>query len=122
MYDVNDQPSNVVIINNLPSSFVLTSKEGHALKSMIENLCPIVSINEEYGVVRVTLTNTENAVTVAAELDGQLFHDERLRVSHNDRPVPHPLPHTSPIPPEEKQKAGLCTLIHRLLSSLCLCS
>ena len=100
VHDINDLPSNAVIIRNLPSGFYLSSQAGHDLKSMIENLCPIVSTNEECGVVTVALTNTENAVNVAAELDGQLFHDEHLRVSHKDNEqLHHTLLHTSRTPP-----------------------
>ena len=61
---------------------------------MIENVCPIVSIIQAiykpsliersifYGVVSVTLHTSEDAVKVAEELDGQLFHDVHLRVSN----------------------------------------
>ena len=103
VYDMNDQPSNAVIIRNLPSGFDLYSEDRDELKSMIENLCPIVSINQastftQYGVVRVTLNNREDAVKVSPELDAQLFHDEHGRVSHNDRGCTYhfPKPQTAP--------------------------
>ena len=82
-----------MIIRNLPSGFGLTWGAEDELKGMIENVCPIVSIDQastsfrEYGVVRVTLNNREDAVKVAEELDGEIFHDVYLRVSHNDRGV-----------------------------------
>ena len=96
VYDINDEPSNVVIIRNLPFPFNLESEDGNELKSMLENVCRIVSINQaisrryiRYGVVRVTLHTSEDAVKVAEELDGQPFHNVCLRVSHKDiRPCP----------------------------------
>ena len=72
VYDITVEPSNVVIIRNLPSNFDLRSRDGAELKRMIENVCPIVSINQastslrQYGVVRVTLRNSEDASRVAA--------------------------------------------------------
>ena len=103
VYDINDEPSNVVIIRNLPSGFNLRSRDGNELKSLIENVCPIVSINQaiynsifdtQYRVVRVTLGDSEDAVKVATEMDEQLFHTMFLRVSLNPiRPVR--IPHTS---------------------------
>ena len=107
-YDINDQPSNVVIIRNLPSGFDLESRDGDELKSMIENVCPIISIDQavsedsniEYGAVKVTLNNSDDALAVATELDGQLFHNVRLRVSHKDNgQMHHTLLHTSITPP-----------------------
>ena len=91
VHAINGEPPNVVIIRNLPSPFNLESAVGTELKSMIEKLDPIASIEANfspvirYGVVRVTLSDNENAVKVATELDGQLFYDVHLRVSHNDR-------------------------------------
>ena len=95
VYDINDQPSNVVIIRNLPSGFNLESADGDELENMIENVRLIISINQaisndssRYGVVRVTLNNSEYAVKVAEALDGQLFHNMCLHLSVNAiRPV-----------------------------------
>ena len=90
VYDINEQPSNVVIIRNLPSKFDLKSA-GDELKSMIENVCPIVSIKPaispysirhiSYGVVKVTLHNREVAVNVAEGIDGREFHGMCLSAS-----------------------------------------
>ena len=52
VYDINDQPSNVVIIRNLPSVFNLAWGTGNELKNMIERVCPIVSINQRASYIR----------------------------------------------------------------------
>ena len=95
VYDIIDQLSNVVLIRNLPSNFNLHSAAGTELKSMIENVCPVVSIIQSHsgwsGVVRVTVHTSEDAVKVTTRLDGELFHDVHLRVSHDDRRVHHTL-------------------------------
>ena len=79
VYDINAEPSNVVIIRNLPSRFSLNySDEGHELKSMIENVCPIASINQSRGVVRVSLNSSDDARTLAEELSGREFHGQYL--------------------------------------------
>ena len=105
-YDIKDQPSNVVIIRNLPSGFDLESPDGDELTSMIENVCSIISIDQastftQYQVVRVTLRNSVDALAVATELDGYRFHNvPPLRVSHKDNgQLHHTLLHTSITPP-----------------------
>ena len=111
VYDIDDQASNVVIIRNLLSAFDLKSQDGDELKSMIQKVCPIVSINQamsdyhRYGVVRVSLNSPEDAVKVAEVMDGQEFHAMHLRVSHNDsdRPVYHTLTDTSITPAAEEE-------------------
>ena len=81
VYTINDEPSNDVIIRNLPSAFDLESEDGKELKSVIENVCPIVSIKAEYGVVRVTLNSSDDALMVAEGMDGREFHGKCLSVS-----------------------------------------
>ena len=79
-----------MIIGNLPSGFDLSYEDGIELKSMIENIVTFVSIDQasigfiRYGVVTVTLGNQADAVNVATTMDGQLFHNVPLRVSHKD--------------------------------------
>ena len=51
--------------------------------------------NHLYGVVRITLSNSGDAVKVTTELDGEIFHDVHLRVSQNGRPVHHTLRDTT---------------------------
>ena len=47
-----------------------------------------VSIDKiHYSQLRVTRSNREDAVKVSTELDGQLFHDMHIRVSHTDIPL-----------------------------------
>ena len=115
VYDTNDQPSNVVIIRNLPSDFALDSADGRRrignlfgspferrrtdrlanggdeLKSMIEDVCRIVSIEQavsqyslpdrRYGVVRVTLHSSDEGRRVCARMHGSEFHGCCLSVS-----------------------------------------
>ena len=86
VYDINTQPSNVVIIRNLPSMFSLEySDEGHEVKSMVENICTIVSINQFYGVVKVTLNSSDDALMVGEGIDGREFHGKCLNVSVKEK-------------------------------------
>ena len=92
LYDINEQPSNVVIIRNLPYAFYVESRAGYELKKrMIKRVGTIRSINQaiskystpaiSYGVVKVTLHNSEDAVNVAQEIDGREFHGMCLSAS-----------------------------------------
>ena len=81
VYDINEQPSNVVIIRNLPSVFYLNSDIGNQLKSMIQDISTTVSIYQSYGVVRVTLNSSDDALMVAERIDGCEFHGKCLSVS-----------------------------------------
>ena len=85
VYAINDQPSNVVIIRNLPSGFDLESPAGNELKSIIENVCPIISINQaiyhyytRYGVVKVTLNSSSDARRLVERIRGLEFHGNYL--------------------------------------------
>ena len=81
VHDINDEPANVVIIRNLPSGFYLGWPgwgDGDQLKSMIENVSTIVSIDEVYGVVRVTMNTADDASKVVNKLNGYEFKGTHL--------------------------------------------
>ena len=88
VYDIHDQASNAVIIRNLPSWFDLTWGAGAELKSVIENVCPVVSIDQpisearsqRYGVVRVTVNSSEDARRLVEGITGLEFYGKCLTV------------------------------------------
>ena len=79
VYDINGQPSNVVIIRNLTFQFNLVSPFGSELKTLIQSISPFDSIEEpsygtvRYGVVIFTLSSSDAAKAVAKAMDGTEF-------------------------------------------------
>ena len=86
VYNINDQPSNVAIVRNLPPYFNLESADGNTLQTMIENVSTVVSINQamsnyqRYAVVRVTLNSSEDARRLAERITSVEFHRKYLTV------------------------------------------
>ena len=82
VYDINDQPSNAVIIRNLPPYIDFRAQDGNELKSMIESVSRIVSIHQArgYGVVRVTFGGSQDALRVVERLDGWTFERRNLHL------------------------------------------
>ena len=102
VYDINDQPSNVVIIRNLPSRFNLDSPNGDELTTLIESSSPILSIQQaqtqiaaniyrysnrvKYPVVRVILSCPADPVNVAKQMKGSIFDNVYLSAPHRLMP------------------------------------
>ena len=83
VYDMNDVPSNVVIIQNVSLEFDLNySDAGRELKSLITSLKPNASIEQVdfYAVVRVTLNSPDDAQMLVQEMNGREFHGRHLIV------------------------------------------
>ena len=85
VYDINDQPSTVVIIRNLPYYFYLKSSDGYKLISTIQSICPVVSV------VRVRLRSPEDANRVQKGINGRPFSARYLRVSVGTKELKTPL-------------------------------
>ena len=83
VFDINDEPSNVVIIRTLQSGFYLYSSDR--VKNMIENVSKTVSIHQSHGVVRVTFDNTEDASRVAERINGWKLSGRRLSFTQGKR-------------------------------------
>ena len=86
VYDINTQPSNAVIIRNLPSHFRLDWIDGYELRSMIKSIQRVVveqARNEGivYPVVRVKMKSREDAKRVVEEMRGQKMQWKPLIVS-----------------------------------------
>ena len=84
-YDINEEHSNVVIIRNLPTQFHLhNSATGRDLQSLINSITPSVSIEplyNKYGVVRVTMKNTDDARMLEEGIAGYEFYGKSLTAS-----------------------------------------
>ena len=84
-FDINEEPSNVVVIRNLPTHFPLNySDTGRALQSLIDSITPSVSIEPgyiKYGVVRVKLQNTGDARRLVEGIAGSEFDGKTLTAS-----------------------------------------
>ena len=81
VFDINDEPSNVVIIRNLPSGFGLESRDGSELKRMIEQVSTVVSIDPRNTVCRIKLRSAGRARKVVDALNGREFYGNKLSVS-----------------------------------------
>ena len=94
VYQLNKEPTNVLIIRNLPSRFDIESEIGNELTDMINNISEVDYIEQEegkcnpfeydehsrYEVIRVTLLSDERAGTVVMRLDGSEFYGTYMSV------------------------------------------
>ena len=82
VYDINNEPSNVVFIRNIPYNLFFRFEDEAELRSMIQKVCTVSSIDPIlYEVMRVTLNSSDDAMKVAYYIDGQMFHNRYLSVS-----------------------------------------
>ena len=85
-YNIKNQPSNVVIIRNLPRYFSEYSKYWNTFRTLLISICPFVSIDRdrsEYGVVRVRVKNSSDARMLKDGISGCAFVGKQLSASVN---------------------------------------
>ena len=94
VYDINAEPSNVVIIRNLPSGiYDENSEKGTELRSLIQSICPVFSINQSpplghlwNRVFRVKVDSEDLAMKLLQGMNGRAFHGSSLKVTRGSAP------------------------------------
>ena len=109
VYEVKNEPPNVLIIRNLPPEFDTESDMGNELTEMVNNIAEVDYIEQEegsyaafekkyinehpqYSVIRVTLLSDEYAAMVERRLDGSEFYGKYLSVKQGLGIPRHPSP------------------------------
>ena len=80
VYDIHDEPYNVVIVRNLESDlYRLIYLENSQLTTLVNSITPVVSITPshpwtDHGVVKVVAYSADDALMLKEQLNGQEFN------------------------------------------------